>query len=120
MAAKTIIKSNPKLFTMDAIYAIFSSAATALLFTAGWSIAVGRRLQTIDDLKSGFVRLEGDIKRLEEIMMKLVDRTSKLEGKVDEMASRISSVEVRMSSMETQMSSIETRISSIEVKMGVK
>jgi methyl coenzyme M reductase subunit D len=96
MAVKTIIKSNPKSFTMDAIYTIFSSAVTALLFTAGWSIAVGRRLQTIDDLKSGFIRLEGDIKRLEESIIKLVDRTSRLEGKVDEMASRISSIEIKM------------------------
>jgi predicted nuclease with TOPRIM domain len=96
MAAKTIIRSNPKSFTMDTIYTILSSAVTALLFTAGWSIAVGRRLQTIDDLKSGFVRLEGDIKRLEESILKLVDRTSRLEGKVDEMASRISSIEVKM------------------------
>jgi hypothetical protein len=81
---------------MDAIYTIFSSAVTALLFTAGWSLAVGRRLQTIDDLKSGFVRLEGDIKRMEESIIKLVDRVSRLEGKVDEMASRIFSIEVKM------------------------
>jgi methyl coenzyme M reductase subunit D len=96
MAVKTIIKSNTKSLTMDAIYTIFSSAVTALLFTAGWSIAVGRRLQTIDDLKSGFIRLEGDIKRMEESIIKLVDRTSRLEGKVDEMASRISSIEIKM------------------------
>jgi hypothetical protein len=113
MAAKTIMRSNQKSFTMDTIYAIFSSVAITLLFTAGWSIAAGRRLQTIDDIKSGFLRLEGDIRRLEESIIKLVDRTSRLEGKVDEMAPRISSVDVRMSFMETQMSSIE-------VKMGVK
>ena len=81
---------------MNAIYTILSSAVTALLFTAGWSIAVGRRLQTIDDLKSGFLRLEGDIKRMEESIMKLVDRISRLEGKIDEMTSRISSIEVKM------------------------
>jgi hypothetical protein len=98
MTAKTMMGINLKIrsFTMDAFYAIFSSAVTALLFTAGWSIAVGRRLQTIDDLKSGFIRLEGDIKRMEESILKLVDRTSRLEGKVDEMASRISSIEVKM------------------------
>jgi hypothetical protein len=79
-------------FTMDALYAIFSSAVTALLFTAGWSIAVGRRLQTIDDLKFGFVRLEGDIKRLEESIIKLVDCVSKIEGKVDGVAMAVSSI----------------------------
>jgi hypothetical protein len=77
---------------MDAIYAIFSSVATALLFTAGWSIAVGRRLQTIDDLKSGLARIEGDIKKLEESITKLIDRISKLGGKVDGSIIRGSSV----------------------------
>jgi hypothetical protein len=96
MAVRTIIKTKQRPFTMDAIYAIFSSAVIALLFTAGWSIAVGRRLQTIDDLKSGFIRLEDDIKHLEESITKLVDRTSRIEGKVDEMASRISSIEIKM------------------------
>lgn len=98
MAIKTIIRTNQdqKLFAMDAIYAIFSSAVTALLFTAGWSIAVGRRLQTIDDLKSGFSRIEGDIKHMEESIIKLVERTSRLEGKVDEMASRMSSLDIKM------------------------
>gem|GEM_PF-2076666 len=91
-----MIKTNIKPITMDAIYTILSSAVTALLFTAGWSIAVGRRLQTIDDLKTGFIRLEGDIKCLEESIMKLVDCTSRFEGKVDEMASRVSSIEVKM------------------------
>jgi hypothetical protein len=74
MAVRTIIKTKQRPFTMDAIYAIFSSAVIALLFTAGWSIAVGRRLQTIDDLKSGFIRLEDDIKHLEESITKLVDK----------------------------------------------
>jgi hypothetical protein len=96
MAAKTTIRLYQQQFTMTAIYTIFSSAATALLFTAGWSIAVGRRLQTIDDLRSGFFRIEGDIKRLEESIIRLIDRTSRLEGKVDEMASRISSVEAKI------------------------
>jgi uncharacterized protein YoxC len=113
MAVKTIIRSNPKLFTMDTIYTIFSSAATALLFTAGWSIAVGRRLQTIDDLKSGFLRLEGDIKRLEESIMKLVDRTSRLEGKVDGLEGKVNGLEGKVDDM-------ASRISSIEVKMGAK
>lgn len=94
MTVRTIIKShlNEKSFTMDAIYAIFSSVATALLFTAGWSIAVGRRLQTIDDLKSGLARIEGDIKKLEESITKLIDRISKLGGKVDGSIIRGSSV----------------------------
>ena len=83
---------------MDAIYTISSSIVTALLFTAGWSVAVGRRLQTIDDLKSGsciegnMLCLEGDIKRLEESIIKLVDSISKLEGKVDGMAMTILSI----------------------------
>lgn len=84
MNAKTmIVKTNQKLkpFTMNAIYTILSSAVTALLFTAGWSVAVGRRLQTIDDLKTGFSRLEADIKRMEESILKLVDRTSRPGGK---------------------------------------
>jgi hypothetical protein len=94
MTVKTMIGINLKIrsFTMDALYAIFSSAVTALLFTAGWSIVVGRRLQTIDDLKFGFVRLEGDIKRLEESITKLVDRVSKIEGKVDGVAMAVSSI----------------------------
>jgi hypothetical protein len=94
MTAKTMMGINLKIrsFTMDAIYTIFSSAVTALLFTAGWSVAVGRRVQTIDDLKSGFIRLEGGINRLEESITKLVDRVSKIEGKVDGVAMAVSSI----------------------------
>lgn len=105
MTARAMIeKINLKTrgMNMDAIYTILSSAVTALLFTAGWSIAVGRRLQTIDDLKTGFARIEADMKRLEEAILRLVDRISRLEGKVDEMTSRMSSMETRMSSIETE------------------
>jgi hypothetical protein len=91
MATKAIMKSRSKSFTMDALYTIASSIVTALLFTAGWSVAVGRRLQTIDDLKSGFGRIEGDIKKMEESMTTLIDRISNLEGKVDGIAMTISS-----------------------------
>jgi phage-related protein len=75
---------------METLYALGSSVVTALLFTAGWSVAVGRRLQMIDDLKAGFsrmeanmIRIEGDMKRLEESITKLIDHIAKLEGKVD-------------------------------------
>jgi hypothetical protein len=88
MAVKTIMRSNLKIFTMDVLYAISSSIVTALLFTAGWSVAVGRRLQTIDDFKSGLSRIEGDMKKLDESITKLIDRISNLEGKVDGMVKK--------------------------------
>jgi hypothetical protein len=68
---------------MNTLYTISSSVVTALLFTAGWSVAVGRRLQTIDDLKSGFFRIEMDMKKMEDSVTKLIDRISRLEGKID-------------------------------------
>jgi hypothetical protein len=92
MKVKTILRSNPRPLTMNAIYTILSSAVAILLFAAGWSIAVGRKSQTIDDLKSGFVRAEADVKRLEESITKLVDRISKIEGKVDGVAVAVSSM----------------------------
>lgn len=76
---------------MDALYTISSSIVTALLFTAGWSVAVGRKLQTVDDLKIGFSRIEGDIKKLEEHITTLIDRVSNLEGKIDGIAMTVSS-----------------------------
>jgi hypothetical protein len=77
------MKLSQRSFAMNTLYVITSSAVTALLFTAGRSIAIGRRLQTIDDLKSGFSRIEENMKRLEETMTKLVDRISRLEGKIE-------------------------------------
>lgn len=61
---------------MDILYTILSSAITALIFVVGWSFTAGRKLQIIDDLKSGFGKVQEDIKML-------IDRISRFEGKME-------------------------------------
>src|SRR3989344_5159882 len=53
---------------------IFSSIIGGLLVLAGALLVLGRKLQTIDDLKTGYKEISQDIKLL-------IDRIGRLEGR---------------------------------------
>jgi len=76
--------------TMDILYTILSSAVTALVFVAGWSVTVGRKLQIMDDLKDGLEKIKKDIDKIREDIKMLIDRVSKLEGKMEGVIGRSS------------------------------
>lgn len=57
-----------------------------MLFMLGWSVFIGRKLQIMDDLKTGFKDLQTDVRDL-------INRISKMEGKLEGVSASASPVQ---------------------------
>lgn len=68
------------------IWSLVGSIVTAMIFMIGWSVLMGRKLQIIDDLKTGFKDLHIDVRDL-------INRISKMEGKLEGVSASTSPVQ---------------------------
>lgn len=71
---------------LSTIWSLVGSIITALIFITSWSVFIGRKLQIMDDLKTGFRELQTDVRDL-------IGRIAKMEGKLEGVSASASPVQ---------------------------